>query len=113
MNIKTGCDLVPITKFKKSAERGGNAFLEKIFSSHELTNCSSPQSMAGLFAAKEAVKKALSLKADDWKKIEVIKDGDGRPRVKLIEIDHPIISSDISISHDGDYAMATATFLLK
>ena len=113
MNIKTGCDLVPILKFQKSAERGGSAFLEKIFSAHELTNCHSPQSMAGLFAAKEAVKKALRLKADDWKKIEVTKEADGSPRVRLIEIDRSVVSSDISISHDGDYAMATATFLLK
>lgn len=113
MNIKTGCDLVHIKKFQKSVERGGPAFLDKLFSSHELSNNPTAQSLAGLFAVKEATKKALKLSPEDWKKIEVVKDADGRPHLKLIEIHQPIKSSDVSISHDGDYAMATVSFLLK
>lgn len=113
MNIKIGCDLVNTEKFQKSAERGGSAFLNKIFSAHELSGNPTPQTLAGLFAVKEAVKKALDLEADDWKKIEIIKNKNGRPNVKLTNIKESIASNDISISHDGDYAMAVATFLLK
>lgn len=112
MNIKVGCDIVHIEKFKKSIERGGSAFLDNIFSPHELSNNPTPQTLAGLFAAKESVKKALEITSEDWKKIEIIKNENGKPLVKLIDIQKSVKSSDISISHDGDYAMATASFLV-
>jgi len=113
MNIKIGCDIVNIKKFTISLNRGGDNFLNKIFSTHELLNCKTPENLAGFFAVKEAVKKALELNPDDWKKIEIIKKANGRPQVKLIGIKKPIISNDISISHDEGYAMATAVFVLN
>lgn len=113
MTIKIGCDLADIRKFKKSLERGGNAFLDKIFSPQELAFSSQPESLAGIFAAKEAVIKALKLKAGDWHKIEIRKNQNGRPEIILIELHHKIISQDVSISHDGEYAMAVAIFLIQ
>jgi phosphopantetheine--protein transferase-like protein len=68
--------------------------------------------LAGIFAAKEAVLKALELKAGSWKKIEVRKTKEGRPEVRLIGLDKNIKSQDISISHDGQYAVAVAIFLV-
>ncbi len=110
MKIKIGCDVVEIKKLKKSFQRGGNKFLEKIFSSHELVNTSKAENLAGIFAVKEAVIKALNLKAGDWQKIEIGKDKSGRPELKTLNFPK-IISYDISISHDGEYAMAVAIFL--
>ncbi len=113
MTIKTGCDLVEIKRFKKSLERGGGRFLDKIFLSQELATSEKIETLAGIFSVKEAVIKALELKAGDWQKIEIIKDKNGRPEIKMLNLDKHIISQDISISHDGDYAMAVVVFLLK
>jgi holo-[acyl-carrier protein] synthase len=112
MKMKVGCDLVSIKKFGKTINKNDKV-LDKIFSGHELANSSSTESLSGLFAAKEAVIKALDLKAGDWHKMEIIKSKTGRPEIKLEESNKKIISSDISISHHGDYAMAVAVFLLK
>lgn len=113
MKIKTGCDLVAIKSFKESMQRGGQGFLNKVFSSHELSNSTSEESLAGIFAAKEAVKKALDLEAGNWQMIEIVKEGSGKPQVKLMDPSGDIQSSDISISHHGDYVMATAAFLIN
>ncbi len=104
--------MVDIRRFKKSMERGGSNFLDKIFLSRELAASEKIESLAGIFAAKEAVIKALGGKAGDWHKIEVIKNKTGRPEIKMLNLDEHVISQDISISHDGDYAMAVAVFLM-
>lgn len=108
MIIKTGCDIVEIAKFKRSIKRS----LDTIFSSHELAGTPNMETLAGIFAAKEAVIKALEMKAGDWQKIEIVKNKSGRPEAKLLEADNKILSHDISISHDGGYAMAVAVFLI-
>lgn len=105
-----GCDLVSLVRFKKILARTP-AMGNRIFLSSEQKSAS-PESLAGIFAAKEAVIKALRLKAGDWRKIEVIKDKDGRPRIKLLNPGKKIISQDISISHDGKYVFAVAVFLV-
>ena len=113
MTIKTGCDIVYVSRFQKSAESGNKLFLNKVFSLHELSTSSSIYTLAGFFAAKEAVIKALELGPGEWQKIEITKDHSGRPRASLNNIAANIINHDISISHDGDYAMAVAIFLIS
>ena len=113
MIIKTGCDIVHIGRFQKSAENGNSYFLNKIFSSHELAASSNISTLAGFFTAKEAVLKALELVPGEWQKIEITKDVSGRPRITLNNSENNIISHDISISHDGDYVMAIAMFLIS
>ena len=111
MDIKIGCDLVHIGRFKESIERGGKGFLNKVFTQAELASASKPENLAGIFAAKEAVIKALDLKVGDWHRIQILKKRNGRPEVKLLEFDEEILS-DISISHNKEYAMAVAIFLI-
>ncbi len=112
MTIKVGCDLVEIKKFKKSMERGGSKFLDKIFLPQELAVSEKIETLAGIFAAKEAVFKALGGKVGDWHNLEIVKNKNGRPEIKMLESNDRIISQDISISHDGEYAMAVAVFLI-
>lgn len=111
MIVKIGCDLVHIQKFKKSVEKGGYQFLDNIFSFHELAGSSS-ESLCGIFAAKEAAIKALGLKAGEWKALEVIKSQAGKPEIKIPDFPGRIASQDLSISHDGEYAVAAAVFLI-
>ena len=113
MMIKTGCDVVHIDRFQKSAENGGEHFLNNIFSTHELAAATNTKSLAGIFAAKEAVLKALELKPGEWKKIEIVKNDSGRPKAMLSDLKDKISSHDISVSHDGDYAFATAVFIVS
>ena len=111
MIIKTGCDLVELKKFKKSLERGGPKFVGKIFTATELSKTKKTESLAGIFAAKEATIKALGLKAGDWQKIEIIKNKKGSPELNILESEKKIMGHDLSISHDGEYVMAVAVFL--
>ena len=74
------------------------------------------QWLAGRWAAKEAVAKALGcgLAGCPPQEVEVLPDGQGRPRVRLMGTaaetlrqlgGHEIL---VSISHDGGYALAYA-----
>lgn len=112
MIFKVGCDLVNIKRFKRSLDRGERSFLSKIFCPQELIGNPSVETLAGIFAAKEAVTKALELKAGHWQKIEISKTAQGRPQIKISGAPE-FLDSDISISHDGEYAIALACFIKK
>jgi holo-[acyl-carrier protein] synthase len=113
MALKIGCDVVYIPKFARSIKDSGDKLLNKIFTSFELSRAKNTETLAGMFAAKEAIIKALELKAGDWHRIEIVKNEKERPRAKLAGAPVKIVSQDISISHDGKYAMAAAIFLAK
>lgn len=109
--IKTGIDLVYIPEFESSQRAGGENFVKKVFHSCELQKVSG-EHLAGIFAAKEAIAKALSLPAGSWLKIYINNDEDGRPQVKLPKfLEEKITSYDLSISHSRDYAVAVFVVL--
>jgi len=120
LKISCGVDIVEIARIKRSIERLGNRFLNKIFTEKEIEYCESHKSnkyqhYAARFSAKEAVYKALDgivqRKKLTWKKFEVINDIYGKPR---IEVDDDLIESvDISISHCKEYAVASVVVLHK
>lgn len=113
MKIRVGCDLVDLDKFKQSLRRGKDKFLEKIFSPVELLHNKSEASLAGIFAVKEAVIKALELKIGSWQEMEIIKNKKGRPEIRLLKSNSKIISQDLSISHHGQYVMVVVVFLIR
>ncbi len=122
MKITTGVDIVGIERMDKAMGRWGTRFLEKIFTRKELTQAKErglpAQHLAGKFAAKEAVFKALSEfrngESLQWRDIEVLNYTDGRPQVFLHKgadsIQKKFILSQIqvSISHDKQWAVASA-----
>ena len=113
IKIKVGCDIVNINRFVKIIEKQNSTTLDNLFSQYELSTNKSIKSLAGIFAAKESVLKALELKPGIWRNIEIVKQPNGKPTIKLIDLNEfEIISSDISISHDGDYIFATCSFLI-
>ena len=97
-----GIDLVSIKKLNSKAN------IRNLFTHYELSYAQAKpkqsQSLAGIFAAKEAVVKAYSLKLYDIL----------RKNIEIIHINGKIVAfykqraldADISISHDGDYAVA-------
>lgn len=113
MEIKVGCDLVHLPKFQEAAQKGGKRFLEKTFTSHELSHAASPESLAGIFAAKEAVIKALGLNIGDWQGVEIVKHPSTRPLARVFELKkYKVLTHDLSISHNGEYAFAVAVFCI-
>lgn len=112
MKVKVGCDIQYIPKFKKAIETRGKTFLENLFCAQELANNDKIQSLSGLFAIKEAIIKAVGLKPGCWKSIEVIKRDNGKPDAVIHGLGVKVISQDITISHDQDYSMAVACFII-
>ena len=115
MKYYTGCDIIQISRFEDKLERP--KFLDRCFTATEQEYCFSTvhpaEHFAARFAAKEAVIKALLAVQSgfhDMKKLEILRTETGRPSVVLFTDDELLshVNVDVSISHDGDYAIAFA-----
>jgi len=116
-----GTDIIEIERIRKAVERYGHRFLNRIYTHREQEYClahrdSAPR-LAGRFAAKEAVLKAIGtgLRTEiSWLDIEIINNHDGKPEVVLSDHLKELLSFDqnssieISISHCHAYATAFA-----
>ena len=110
--ISNGIDLVYIKRFEKCID--DNTFLNSIFNEQEIEYIKKHKTLdtiAGLFAAKEAMLKALKKGINNYslKDIEISHDSNNAPYIILhgnIEKDYHINNISLSISHDGDYAVA-------
>lgn len=108
--LSIGTDIVKIDRIKSLYK--DSKFISKIFSSAEVEYCISYKDpyihFSGKYAAKEAVKKALLsakiVKTISLVDIEVLNNNDKSPYIKLINVNN--IKCNVSISHDGDYAIA-------
>lgn len=125
MNIlDIGIDIVEIGRIKESLNKRGN-FLKKLFTDKEIelfqSKGNSPQTIAGNFAAKEAISKSLGLgiRGYNFKDIEILRDELGKPIVRTynnlqkICIDYKILEIKVSISHGKDYAVANAIAIVE
>ena len=104
--LRLGCDLVNLTRFKKILMRTP-AMRGRIFLPSEEKDASL-ETLAGIFAAKEAVIKALGFSAGRWRDIEISARADGKPGIRVLEEKRATgyQAVDLSISHDGDYVIA-------
>lgn len=127
MIIKTGIDIIEVSRIKENIIKFGDVFLNRIYTKKEIDYCESKkvqkyQSYAGRFAAKEAIFKAVSECLDskfdiEWKDIEILNDVNGRPFVNFygniankLEEKYEI---DVSISHIGEIAIANTVIKLE
>ena len=117
----TGIDIVNINRIKKNLEEHSEKFIVKILSEEEIKIIPSvrrEEFIAGRFAAKEAIFKAISKNINNtsnwlWKNIEIYNDEKGRPIADISKLEiKNIISQDLSISHIENYAMASFTLIL-
>lgn len=97
-----GVDLVYLPEFQARLEAGGDTLLEKMFVLEELGDRST-EHLAGVWAAKEAIRKIISETPKQWTDIRLSCDPNGRPSARYQDVLY-----DISISHQGDYAVAVA-----
>lgn len=117
MLIETGVDITEVRRLRQAVEKWGDAFLERVFTKSELENAkkrpSIYQHLAGRFAAKEAVFKALGDSRLSWKDLEILNDKDGRPYCKILNSKIKKAEIQISISHVKNYAVANAIVTQK
>ena len=112
-----GIDIVKVERIAKLRERFGLKGLKKFLLESEIAEFKKAESIAGVWASKEAISKALGVgigKKLQFHDIQIYRDNFGKPRFKLsdkIVKNFGIKEGDISISHDGDYAIAVAIIL--
>jgi holo-[acyl-carrier protein] synthase len=119
--IGIGVDLVSVDRVRAITQRWQDRFLDRVYSEAERRDCfrrTVPYaSLAGRFAAKEAILKALGVgwaAGVRWRDVQVLNDAKGRPvarvhgRVRSLIEDAGITRIHVSLSHDGGYAIAQA-----
>lgn len=121
MIIGIGTDIVSVQRIEKAVERFGERFINRVFTEDETSCCDGKkekaQYLAGRFAAKEAVLKALGTGISNgiwFKDVEVARVHGKRPEITLHGKGKEMAESlgvkniHISISHDGGIATAFA-----
>jgi holo-[acyl-carrier protein] synthase len=112
-----GIDIIRISRIKDSLDRFGDRFTNRVLTPLESAYVHGrPQTMAGRWAAKEAVSKVLGLgvRGIGWRDIEIERLPTGQPAVKLHgrarrraeQLGMGRIA--ISISHEAEFAVAIA-----
>lgn len=117
MIVGVGIDVVPVARFAQALERTP-ALAARLFTARERIGADgtprSAESLAGRFAAKEALAKALGAGGGmHWTDAEVVTDDTGRP---LLAVTGTVAARaaglgvtrwHVSLSHDGGIAAAT------
>ncbi len=115
--LTSGVDLIEIERVERSIDRLGQRFLDRVFTVQEQVYCNGRvPSLAGRFAVKEAVSKALGTGIGDmrWIDIEIVCDDRGRPELQLHEKAQELAEImglkhwSISISHTKTHAIGFA-----
>ena len=100
-----GIDLVKIDRFKKIPFNENESFYKKNFSKEEIEYCLKFEEpykhFAGKFAIKEARIKSINKKIE-LSQIKTYHE-ESKPKVSIINEE---IDFKVSVSHDGDYAIA-------
>ncbi|MHB8509339.1 MAG: 4'-phosphopantetheinyl transferase superfamily protein, partial [Candidatus Dormibacteria bacterium] len=108
--MRLGIDVVPVDRIAAAIERHGERFLARVYTRAEIEYCRGvPEKLAGRWAAKEAVLKALGGRGrfPRMSLVEVLPGRRGAPEVRLTREPTPEIA--VSITHDGGMAMAIAS----
>lgn len=115
MKLATGVDLIEINRIEEVIARHGKHYLERIYTAAELEYCGRrAESLAGRFAAKEAVVKALGCGIGEvtWKEIEILGDEQNAPVLILHGVAQQkamklgLANWSVSISHSQSHSVA-------
>jgi len=110
--MRVGTDIVAVDRVERSIDRFGDRFKSRFLTSVEIDRVDNISSIAGIWAAKEAISKALGCGIGrnlSFLDITIYKDSRGAPYFELspkAQELHRIKSSSLSISHDGGFAIA-------
>jgi holo-[acyl-carrier protein] synthase len=113
--IQTGIDLIEVARLQLAIDRHGERFLKRVFTEAELEQVGgNVASLAGRWAAKEAVSKALctGIGKVSWQEIEVLRGDSQEPVLNLygeaarLAHERGLESWSVSLSHTVDHAVA-------
>lgn len=125
--IFSGIDILDTDRFRIIADRYGERFLKKIFTGKELERCRTSgktydiNTLAGMFAAKEACFKALNACSQSskifWHDIEILRDGKKNEdlfRIKNLNLEKTrIIQNALSLNSSRSESIAFITLTTK
>jgi len=109
-----GVDLIKTSRMNRFMERFGDKALQKFLSQDEIALVKNHKTAAGFWAVKEACSKALGVGIGaecSFHDIKISKTPKGAP---LVEFTQKVLDAfnvkdvSVSITHDGDYAIAVA-----
>lgn len=115
--IGCGVDVVELPRFRVAMKQGGAAFMRRVFTPHEQAYAKARRRtellhLAGRFAAKEAVIKAVCQveprRLLAMNQIEIRNDRLGRPHVLLRDGRRGRLKVHVSLSHVDTVAVASA-----
>ena len=123
MIIKTGTDIIDVSRIKDSIEKLGDKFLNRVYTDNEIKYCESKKAnkyehYSARFAGKEAIFKAISPILEnkfsiDWTDIDILNDKQGRPYVVVYKDELKKVNIDLSLSHIKEYAVAMAVAIIE
>jgi holo-[acyl-carrier protein] synthase len=126
IEIRTGIDMVEVSRVANSLERFGDSFINRVFLPAESAYClkmaNPSMHFAARFAAKEAVAKALGTGIGEglsWLDIEIERTTEGRPRLRLhgrgaeLAGKMGIVQMDVSMTHTSENGAAHVVLLLE
>jgi holo-[acyl-carrier protein] synthase len=124
--IAHGIDLVDFKRIEQMLKRHEDRFLDRVFTSAEQayanSNRNSTQTLAGRFAAKEAILKLMGTGWRGkiaWTDIEVLNNPSGQPEVTVrgevekIAARLGVNQISVSITHTANFAIASAVALVR
>jgi holo-[acyl-carrier protein] synthase len=112
-----GIDIVKVERIERMIYRFKDKALQKYLSDSEIKLVKSPKTAAGFWATKEACSKALGTgigKHFSFFDVEIYKNEFGAPKLKFkndILKKFDIEKASLSITHDGEYAIAVVVLL--
>lgn len=107
-----GIDLIKTSRMNRFIERFGDKALQKFLSHDEIQLVKNYKTASGFWAVKEACSKALGVGIGSecsFHDIIIYKTKKGAPQIKLskhIIESFNITDTSVSITHDGEYAIA-------
>jgi phosphopantetheine--protein transferase-like protein len=117
MKLHSGIDTIEISRLDEVKPEIRERFIQRVFTEKEIEQAGSRTDvLSGLFAAKEAVSKALGTGIGyvHWRDIEIIHLSTGQPTVALngnakkVADQLGLLTWSVSISHDRNKAIAVA-----
>jgi holo-[acyl-carrier protein] synthase len=115
MIVGVGVELVDAARFEAALDRFGERLLRRVFTPEECAyaerRAQRAQSLAVRFAAKVAALRALGLGGFALRDVEVHREGDGPPRLRLVgragraAHEAGIERMSLSLTHDGTFCL--------
>lgn len=108
MIVGLGTDIVEISRIEAAMRRP--QFVRRILTAREREFSVTPAQVAGRWAAKEAIYKALGIPKITWQEVEILPDEMGVPsaQIESSHYDPARLRIRVSIAHERHYATAIA-----